>query len=1130
MKKDNPFRDLFYRSLKKTLLIMRIAISFLLLGILQAHAVDAYSQKTRLSLDFTDTELIKVLDNIEVESEFYFLYNEKLLDTDRKVNITADNQLITNILDNLFAGTDVAYSIIDRKIILAPEYLTKEKDEYATMLQQVVTGTVTDSQTGEAMPGVNIQVKGTSIGTITDADGKYSISVTDRNAIITFSFIGYIIQEIPLNSRTALDVYLEVEVASLSEVIVIGYGRTTRENLTSSTSVINTSSIIGVPQLRVDQMLQGKASGMMVTQVNGSPGAASSIRIRGNSSITASSEPLFVVDGLLGGGDLSTINPADIAEISVLKDATATAIYGSRGANGVILITTKRGTVGQNQISANIQNGWQWLPRKIDLITGSQYAELLNESRLAMGSQPVYEDPESVQTVDWQEEVMQTAPSVDANISMKGGNDRTRYFLSANYFNQNGIIKRTGVERIQFRINLDNKIKDKLRIGLDMNAGNYSTDNNTVPLSPQYSLLTTVPSMAIYNEDGTYNYTYPHPNFNGRFNTPVASLYLRTSQNSRSNLVLNSFAEYSLFDWITFKTTFGGQLLSFSRSNSYTDSRLPGQTTNQQFGTASISYSDGIDYQNENTISFTRQLNNNHFVDGIVGITFQGGNGQSANASAQKFISDATMWNNLAAGDPITRTIGSTYQNWSMVSYLARLTYKYKGRYLITAIGREDGSSRLGAGNKWVFFPSLALGWIASEESFIKDLNIFSLLKLRASYGMVGNQSVGIYQTMSILTSINSVVNGIKVSGWAPGKVSGSVSIVGNPNLKWETKKQLDLGLDAYFFKDRLSLTLDFYHATTNDLLLLIEVPSQIGYTQRMSNVGQVRNTGFEININTTNIESPKFTWTTQFNLAYNKNKILKLGPTGADIVTHNYTWGVRPVGILRIGEPVGSFFGYVSDGIWKENQGATSHMAGALAGSPRYKDVVPDGKLNQSDCVILGKGSPDWYGGLGNYVAYKGFGLNLFFSGSLGAKIFNGNAAFLRSTDAQYNHYPEVLDRWHPTDNPDSDVPGALNVERETYPSDRWIFKASYLRLESVNLTFNIPLSERIKEHITSAAINLTGLNLFCISPYNKWGWDPVINQTGGSDLGYNNSLQGFDYGAYPKASTLAIGVNFVF
>ena len=437
---------------------------------------------------------------------------------------------------------------------------------------------------------------------------------------------------------------------------------------------------------------------------------------------------------------------------------------------------------------------------------------------------------------------------------------------------------------------------------------------------------------------------------------------------------------------------------------------------------------------------------------------------------------------------------------------------------------------RFSANNKWAFFPSLGLGWVASEESFIKDLNIFSFLKVRASYGSVGNQAVGIYQTLSVLSPVTGIVNEANVTGWAPGVVSGNVSIKGNENLKWETKTQFDLGIESNFFSDRLNLTFDYYNADTKNLLLLTGIPSQTGYTQQMANVGEVSNKGLDISINSVNVKSSSFSWTTDLIWSFNKNEVVKLGSTGGDIYTHIYNWGQRPLGILRIGEPVGAFFGYLTDGIWKEDQGNNSLMPGSLAGSLKYKDTNEDGKISVEDCVVQGSGSPKWSGGFGNNFSYKGLGLNIFLSYAYGAKMFNAQAPWLRSDAAEFNHYPEIADRWDPITNPDSNVPGALNIGRELYPCDRWFFDASYIRLESVTLSYSIPFSSRMRKYFQNATINLTGLNLFCLSPYNKWGYDPVINQIGGNDLGYTNSLQGFDYGAYPRAATFTVGVNLDF
>ncbi|MBX2921659.1 MAG: TonB-dependent receptor [Chitinophagaceae bacterium] len=1117
--------------LRGILLVMKLTTVLLLAAMLQA-AAKSNAQTVTYAAESVSLEKVFVI--IKQQTGYVFFYRVEDLTGLPAVSVSFRNTPLATALQEALKGQPLQYNIQGKTIFITAAGVNKKKntiqeETIAEALAKEITGVVRDKN-GGPLEGVSVTVKGTQTGTTTNADGRFRLSVPSANVELVFSFVGYATQTVKAGSRTVFDIVLEEAVADLSDVVVVGYGTQNKVNLTGSVSKISTDAFADMPALRVDQMLQGRASGMMVTQVNGTPGASSSIRIRGNSSITASSEPLYVIDGLLGVGDLSTINPNDIEDITVLKDASTTAIYGSQGANGVILITTKRGRIGPAKINIGVQQGSQWLPRKLDLLSGPEYAELLNESRIAAGGQAVYPDPQSVKTTDWQEEVMHTAQMTNVNAGFTGGSKDIRYYVSANYFNQEGIIKNSGVRRLQLRANLEGKLSEKLKIGISMNAGRIKTRNNTVSLAPQWSLLTTAPSMPVYNEDGSYNYNYPNSQFNGRFNTPIAQQNLIKSEGDRGDIMINSFVEYSPFEWLSIKSTYGGQMFGFGGSYNYTDSRLPGQTTNNEFGRAGMSYNKYSNFQNENTISFSKLIGRDHFLEGVIGATFQGGASENESAGAYRFESNSNLWHNLTAGDPATYSISSGYQNWGMSSFLGRVSYKYKDRYLLTAVTREDGSSRLGNGNKWAFFPSLAIGWIASNEAFLKDLNSLSFLKLKASYGKVGNQAVDIYQTMSILTAYPTIVGNQRVSGWLPGQVSGNISIKGNPNLKWEVKNQLDLGIEAGFFENRLNFTFDYYNAVTKDLLLLTQIPTQTGYTQQMTNVGEVSNTGIELRIGSDNIRRSVFSWSTDITLSYNKNKVLRLGADGADIVTHTYTWGVKPIGILRVGEPIGSFFGYVSDGIWKENQGAESTMPGAPAGSVRYKDITGDGIVNVEDNVILGNGSPNWYGGIGNSLTYGNFGLNFFFSGALGAKMFNGNAPFMRSTDAQYNHYREVLDRFHPVDNPDSDIPGALNLDRETQPSDRWVFDASYIRLESVNLSYRIPLGEHAKRVIKNATVTLAGLNLFCLSPYNRWGYDPVINVQGGNDLGYRNSLRGFDYGAYPKAASLSVGINATF
>lgn len=1079
--------------------------------------VSAFTYAQQVTLQKQGASLEEIINEIHAQTGYDFVYSSEKIGR-IKTDIDVRNATISDALALLFKGLPFTYDIVKTNVLIKeknPAVLAQPMPKQAS-----VGGKVTDSD-GNPLAGANIQVKGTNVKTVADGEGAFMIKLTTgENAVIVASYVGFQTQEVAVGRQT--DILIQLKSASeLDEIVVVGYGRVSKADLTGAVSVISNKAVTSRPALRVDEMLQGKAAGMMVTAANGAPGASSNIRIRGNNSITASSEPLYVIDGLLGVGDLGTINPSDIQDITVLKDASATAIYGSRGANGVILITTKKGIIGDTRVTADVQRGYQWLPRKLDLLTGSEYAVLLNESRVAAGGTPVYENPENVKTTDWQEEIMQTASLDNVNVAISGGSDKMTYYLSGNYFNQEGIIQRSGVERLQIRANLESELSDQFKLGANINAGRILTTNNTVPMAPSYNILTTAPSMPVYNDDGSYYHTYPHPAFNGSFDTPVASQNLIKSIGQRGNLTMNAFAEYTPLSWLTIKSTFGGQLLGYGRSNSYTDSRLPAQTTNQQFGRASISYNDGITFQNENTVNVTKTFGSNHFIDGVAGFTYQSGSTENMNADAHGFKSDASMWYNLAAGNPATRNIGSGYQNWNMLSYLARLTYRYKSRYLITLTGREDGSSRLAKGNQWAFFPSAAVGWVVSEEPFLKDEAWLNHLKLRASYGKVGNQAVDIYQTLSTFAASSSVLDGTQVNAWAPGQV-------GNEQLQWETKNQWDVGLEFSLLDDRLGFVMDYYSAKTDDLLLLIEIPAQTGYTQRMDNVGSVGNHGLEATVNAVNIKQGAFTWTTQLTLGYNQNKVLKLGPTGADIITHTYTWGVRPIGILREGEPIGSFYGYLADGIWKENQDTNSIMPGALAGSIKYKDVDGNGLITQADNVILGNGNPNWYGGLSNHFTYKNFGLDIYLSGAQGSKIFNANAPFLRSTDAQFNHYREILDRWDPELNPDSNVPGTLNGDREINPSDRWVFDASYIRLESVNFSYRWPIKNNpVMKGVT---LVLSGSNLFMLSPYKKWGYDPVINQKGGSDLGYNNSLMGYDYGAYPRSASFTAGLNVTF
>lgn len=1131
MKKNKPFGELFYRSLKKTLKIMRNALILLFIGVLQAHAIDTYSQKTMLSLNFSDTELTKVLDKIEAESEFFFLYNEKLLDTERKVSITAKDQLIDVILDNLFAGTNVKYTIIDRKIILAPDYLTKETETATIMQQKVVSGTITDAATRELMPGVNVLLKGTTIGAITDINGSYTLEVPNALAILQFSFIGYVTQEIPLGGQSTLNVALISDVAQLSEVVVIGYGTVKKSDLTGSVASVKIDELKSTPITSIDMGLGGRVSGVFVTQTSGMPGAIASIRIRGSSSLQGGNEPLYVIDGIpvynatgfgnTGGNitmsGLSTINPNDIERIEILKDASATSIYGARGANGVVLITTKTGQKGKDIITFNAYFGTQSVEKKIDLMDATSYAKLVNEAYTNDGLAAPYSSDVIANIhnnglgTDWQDEIFRTAPIQNYQLTFSGGDQKSTYSISGDYFDQKGIIINSDFKRYSGRANFTRQINSKFNIVSNLS---FSTIiSNTVQTSSGQGTgvvngaLYFNPIMTVYDDEGNYNLV----NEPGKIiPNPVATAEIKRKNNA-SRFIGNFSGEYEILEGLKAKVLFGIDHF-LQKSGQYTPSYVY-----QAAGIAVASISDGLSTNllNENTLTYSKTFNEDHSLTLLGGVTFQKNWDESVSASSQGFVTNSLQENNLAGG-AIYNMPTSGAPEWGIMSFLGRANYNFKNRYLFTATGRYDGSSRFGENNKFGFFPSFALAWRVNQEEFIQNLNVFSNLKLRASYGVTGNQEIGLYNSLATLGTTNYTFGSTIVTGFAP-------NIIPNPDLKWERTGQYDFGLDMGFFDDRLMITADLYQKNTKDLIYDIAIPYASGFGTSIQNIGSVQNNGLDLLIESRNINKG-FQWTSSFNISFNRSKVVSLGGEQYKDVG-NILLVTGLVHRLLLDKPIGLFYGYVFDGIF-QNQDELD--AGPIAvnsrvGSRRYKDLsgpngIPDGVIDGTyDRQIIGDPNPDFTGGFVNTFSYKGWGMNIFMQYSYGGDILNWTNYESMLPSGGQNVYAELKDRWT-LQNPSNEFPAAT-TNRADLLTDQYIEDGSYLKLKTITLSYMF--SNLKVKWFSSLRVYVTTQNLMTFTNYH--GFDPEVSYYGASTL-----TIGEDYGVYPQSKSVLFGIQF--
>ncbi|MBD2753080.1 TonB-dependent receptor [Spirosoma sp. BT704] len=972
------------------------------------------------------------------------------------------------------------------------------------------------SASGEVVPGANVVVKGTTTGTSTNAQGNFSLNAPSDGTLV-ISSLGFVSLEIAIGGRSQLTVKLAEDRKALEEVVVVGYGTQRKSDVTGSLSSVTAKEIKSVPVTGVGQALQGRAAGVQVTQASNAPGGGVTIRIRGGNSINAGNEPLYVIDGFpVYNESGANLNPNDIESMEILKDASATAIYGSRGANGVVLITTKRGKSGQNRIEFETYYGIQQVRKKLPMLNATQYATLVNEANTNVGRAPVFTDAQIAgfgEGTNWQDEIFRDAPIQNYQLTASGGSDKTRYAVSANYLNQQGVIINSNYDRASFRFNFDHKINDKVNIGTSLNV--IRSRNNAVPTDADggtsgtvvYSALNFSPTQPVYNSDGTL-VVFNTP---GRIQigSPVGQALGTYNLTVGTRMIGSVFADYKIIPGLTFRTSFGADV-NYSKRSLYLSRNTA--TGTQLSGQASIINNQSSTWLNENTLTYNKSFANVHNLTFLAGYTMQGNRFESVEARSQGFANDILTYENL--GSASTALVpASSASNWQLNSYIGRANYDYAGKYLLTATVRADGSSRFGASNKWAVFPSASVAWRLSEESFLKGNAVINDLKLRVSYGLSGNQEITQYQSLATLGTQNANFNNTVVIGIGPSRVA-------NPDLRWETTAQADIGIDVGVLNNRITLTADYYNKKTTDLLLSVPLPYVSGYASALQNLGSIRNQGFELGINSTNLNGA-FKWTTAFNIAANRNKVLNLGDqtefAAGDASGHLQ---LPNSGLVRVGEQIGLFYGYQSSGIF-QNQGEVDGSAQKTAkpGDRRYVDQNADGAINASDRVILGYAQPKLYGGITNTFSYKGVELSVFMQGTSGNSIFNINRFELESLTGVSNQSAETLNRWTPT-NPSNEIPRANAVGNAYVLSSRQIEDGSYLRVKNINLSYTLPASLVSKVKLYNVKVYVSAQNWVTITKYS--GFDPEVNRFGQSTLS-----QGSDYGSYPGNKMILAGLN---
>ncbi|WP_417444145.1 SusC/RagA family TonB-linked outer membrane protein [Joostella sp.] len=987
---------------------------------------------------------------------------------------------------------------------------------YSSLQAQIVKGTV--SADGQPLPGATVIIKGTSKGTTTDFDGFYTIEASADEALI-FSYVGFAKKEVLVGSQTEIDVTLEAD-NTLDEVVVIGYGTQRKSDLTGSVSSVSAEDVNVNPVSRVDQALQGRAAGVQVTQTSGAPGAGSVIRVRGGNSITGSNEPLWVIDGIVVGTNfnLNNISSNDIKSIEILKDASSIAIYGSRGANGVVLVTTKTGTgagVGKPEVSANVYTSMQMVPELPKMLSQPEQIAYTNESAAFRGAAiPFPDDPSTYPNNDWFDLLLGPAPIYNADMSLTGSNDHVNYYTSLNYFNQEGIIKSTGIEKYIFRSNIDIRLSDKLKTGFRVN---YSYIDQQNGLANFGNAIATLPTQAIYNDDGTYN------GFDevvgSPWSNPIANIALNTNETFRNNFLGSFYIDFSPSPKWIIRSTFSPEFDN-SKQNRFTSSQSPNLLYLGEGGSASVRTVATKGWNNENTVQYQTDIGENHNITALAGASFQKVKTEIAESEAYGITNDATGFNNLSNSDPVRSIVTSDYNGFQIASFFGRLNYSFKDKYLLTLVGRTDGSSVFAEDNKYEFYPSVAAAWKITEEPFMRNQEVFKELKLRASYGKSGNQAIDPYRTKGILVEANTTLNGIQQTGLTLGRPS-------NPNLKWETTNSLDIALEASLFNGRIFTELNYYYKKTNDLLLDVTIPKQTGFTSQLQNVGSLENKGWEFSLNTINITNENFNWKSTLMLSSNKNKILDLGDVDyIDVVVDEILGSGNTR--LMVGESVPVFTGVKFLGTWKSQEeiDASGLTDPQVVGGAKYHDENGDGIISREDAVVLGSPLPDIIFGFENTFSYKNFDFSIYLQGTEGNEVYN-----LRMQNHFFNRgettkFAEVADRWTP-DNPTSDIPRAGgDAVTSTPPNSAYVEDGSHIRLKNVRLTYNMPVEKMGLDGLKNASIYLTGTNLFLWSDFRLI--DPEGSKFGRSGLG--NIAQGYNDGAYPNPRTITLGLNVTF
>lgn len=1117
------------------LLVMKLT-TILLFAVCLNVSANGYAQK--VSLSEKDVPLDKVFREIKKQTGYNFVYTEILLLQAKRVTINISNVSLEQALDICFLDQPLTYTIFNKMVIV------KEREKVIKAIAAnapeavIITGKITNED-GEPLIGATIAEKGSSNTTTTKDDGSFSLNVSKPNAVLVVSYVGYETREMNLTNRTNISFAMVKSTNNLSDVVVVGYGTQKRKDLTGSIASVTSKDISDLAVTRIDQALSGKAAGVQVKAASGEPGSSPQINIRGIGSISAGTGPLYVVDGF-PTSNIENLNPNDIESLDILKDASATAIYGSRGSNGVIIINTKRGKSGKTNISFDAYTGWQKVSKKPEMLNSLEQAQYyydgIKNRNIDEGndvSGPVAgwkrQVPQDILDVlsgkntydeDALDAVLRTAPQQQYQLTVTGGNENVKYLLSGGYLRQDGIVLNSNFNRYSLRANIDAKLTKRLSVKLNLNPS--FTDKSAIPVTGGNPDKTTTGSIVtalsvnnfypLFDKNGDYT-VFSGLAAQGDFQNPVAVARETQSNQKGLRFLGNIDIDYKILESLRLKVLLGGNYLS-TKGMTFKP-QLPAFFNDPAVGTdnASLMYS----WLTEYTLNYNKSIKK-HNIAGVVGFTSQKEMFESNSITSNRYPNN--LVSTLSAVSGIITNGTSDKSKWSMVSYLARLNYNYDGKYYVSASIRTDGSSRFGADKKYGIFPSAALAWRVSDENFLKNVSFVSELKLRASYGETGNNNIGNYEHYATINYERYTMGGAAVAGFAPGRLS-------NPLLTWEKQKQINTGVDAAFFNRRLHFTVDYFKSRNTDLLLNVNIPDVTGFSTALKNIGEVKNTGWEFVVGTVNISSKKFEWATDLNLSTYKNEVVKLGPTSDPI----YSSG----NVTMIGQPIGMFYGWLVDGIYKTkaelnkgpifNPGATdqSHVGDVRFVDLSGPDGKPDGIINSFDKTIMGSPYPDFYYGMTNRFSYSNFSLSVTIQGSKGNEILNLSRASGNTTRGRYRQYAFLKNYWKSETDPGDGVTPRPNDApsgnlRGTY-SQRWLDNGSYLRVNNILLAYSLPNRLTSKLTLSSVRFYVNATNAFTFTKYTAF--NPEVSNS-------DNSLTpGNELNNYPLPKTIIFGLT---